>query len=157
MIDTILPIYICVLSSTTFTYSYVFILEFFWPKWMWSDPNPFCASTSNSIYLSHMHSVETCQMSSLSPCQQKTQRQTFKSVFNAISLLPEYRRSWNDHPTIQACVGTWNNFQWVACMPCVLQMWTARGTCVIMLCCPLMSTTQPSSCRRCWASKCRGL
>ena len=22
---------------------------------------------------------------------------------------------------------------------------------------PLMSTTQPSSCRRCWASKCRGL
>ena len=65
-------IYTSVLSSTTFTYSYVFTLEFFWSKWMWSDPNPLYASTSNSIYPSHMHSVETCQMSSLSPCQQKT-------------------------------------------------------------------------------------
>ena len=44
----------------------------FWSKWMWSNPNPFCASTSNSIYPNHMHSIETCQLSSLNPCQQKT-------------------------------------------------------------------------------------
>ena len=43
--------YICVMSSIAFTYSYVFKLAFFWTKWMWTDPNPFCASSSNSIYL----------------------------------------------------------------------------------------------------------
>ena len=30
-------------------------------KWMWSDPNPFYASTSDSIYLNHMHSIETVE------------------------------------------------------------------------------------------------
>ena len=87
----------------------------------------------NSICPNHMHSIETCQLSSLSPCQQKTMGQTFKSAFNVVSLLPEYRRSRNDHPTIQACVRTWNNFQWVAFMPQVSNMWTTRGTCVIAL------------------------
>ena len=57
-----------VLSSTAFTYSYVFMFAFSWSKWMWSDPNPFCASTSNSIYPNHMHSIECCQLSSLNPC-----------------------------------------------------------------------------------------
>ena len=53
--------YIRVLSSTSFTYSYAFMFAFSWSKWMWSDPNPFCASTSNSIYPNHMHSIETVE------------------------------------------------------------------------------------------------
>ena len=47
-------------------------LNLYWSKWMWSDPNLFCASTSNSICPNHMHSIETYQLSSLSPCQHKT-------------------------------------------------------------------------------------
>ena len=61
----------CVLSSTTFTYSYVFMFAFSWSKWMWSDPNPFCASTSNSTYPNRMLYIETYQLSSLNPCQKK--------------------------------------------------------------------------------------
>ena len=53
--------YICVLSSTAFTYSYVFLFDFFWTKWMWSDPNLFYASSLNSIYPNHMHSIETVE------------------------------------------------------------------------------------------------
>ena len=83
-----------------------------------------------------MHSIETCRLSSLRPCQLKSIWQTFIS-FNAISLLPETRRSRNDHPTVQACVGTWNNSKCVACSPRVPQMWTAKGTCVIALGSPL--------------------
>ena len=33
----------------------------FWTKWMWSDPNFSMLSISNSISLSHMHSVETVE------------------------------------------------------------------------------------------------
>ena len=72
-------------------------------------------------------------MSSLRPCQKKIQRQPL-SPFSMLIPSPETRRSGNDHPTIQACVGTWNNFQGVACFPRVHQMWTARGTSVIALC-----------------------
>ena len=43
-------------------------LNLYWSKWMWSDPNLFCASTSNSICPNHMHSIETYQLSSPSPC-----------------------------------------------------------------------------------------
>ena len=75
-------------------------------------------------------------MSSLHPCQQKIQRQTLNLFLNVQLLLPETRRSRNDHPTIQAGVGTWDNSKCVACSPRVPQMWTARGTCVIALCRP---------------------
>ena len=54
-------IYASVLSSTAFTYSYVFMFESFWTKWMWSDPNLSMLSTSNSISPSHMHSIETVE------------------------------------------------------------------------------------------------
>ena len=36
-------------------------LNFSWSKWMSSDPTPLCASTSNSIYPNHMHSIETVE------------------------------------------------------------------------------------------------
>src|SRR3954462_11235868 len=45
-----------------------------------------------------------------------------KSVLNALSLLPEIRRSRNDHPTNLAGVGTWDNSKYVACLPRVPQM-----------------------------------
>ena len=80
--------YISVLSSTAFTYSYIFSFESFELSECDRTLTYLCSLSQNSISPSHMHSVETCQMSSLSPCQQKTQRQTFKSIFHAISLLP---------------------------------------------------------------------
>ena len=44
-------IYTSILSSTAFTYSYVFKLLFFWPKWMWLDPDAICGTPSNSFCL----------------------------------------------------------------------------------------------------------
>ena len=54
-------IYTSVMSSTAFTYSYVFLVESFWTKWMWSDPNLSMLSISNSICPNHMHSIETVE------------------------------------------------------------------------------------------------
>ena len=47
----------------------------FWTKWMWSDPN--LSMLPSQIYLSKSYAFYwNCRMSSLRPCQQKTQRQT---------------------------------------------------------------------------------
>ena len=40
----------------------------FWTKWMWSTPNLSMLPISNSICPNHMHSIETCRLSSLRPC-----------------------------------------------------------------------------------------
>ena len=127
--------YICVLSSTAFTYSYVFLLESFFLS-------EYDRTLSSSMLLPQILSIQIiCILlkpsnvfsASLSAKDIETK---IEFVLNAISLLPETRRSRNDHPIVQACVGTWNNFQCVACLPRVPQMWTTRGTCVIALCCP---------------------
>ena len=62
-VDLIISWYIpfSVLSSTAFTYSYVFLVGIFWTKWMWSDPNLSMLSISNSICPNHMHSIETVE------------------------------------------------------------------------------------------------
>ena len=92
--------YISVLSSTAFTYSYVFSFWIFWTKWMWSDPN--LSMLPSQIYLSKSYAFYwNYRMSSLRPSQQKAQRQTL----SPLSMLIPSRRSGNDHPTIQACVG----------------------------------------------------
>ena len=74
-------------------------------------------------------------MSSLRPCQQKIQRQTLICFQCSIILTwnPE-KRDWPpDNP------GMHGNMEQlpISCMHArVLQMWTAKGTCVIALCCP---------------------
>ena len=76
---------------------------------MWSDTNPFYASTSDSIYPNHMHSIETIDCL-LWVLFSRRHRDKNWICFNAISLFPKNRWSGNDHPTIQACAGTWNKF-----------------------------------------------
>ena len=90
-------IYIYVLSSTKFTYSYVFLFESFGLSECDRTLTSLCFYL-NSICPNHMHSIENCRLSSLRPCQLKSIWQTFISVFNAISFLPESRRIQNDHP-----------------------------------------------------------
>ena len=127
--------YIGVLSSTTFTYSYVFSFE--------SLELSECDRTLTSLcFLSQTLSIQIIcillkpsNVFSASLLAEDTET-NIKSVLNAQFLLPETRRSRNDHLTVQACVGTWNNSQCVACSPRVPHMWTARGTCVIALCRP---------------------
>ena len=135
MIWLLSDIYTSVLSSTAFTYSYVFLVESF----ELSE----CDRTLISLcLLSQTLSVQIiCILLKLSnvfsvSLSAEDIQTKIESVLNVISLLPETRRSRNDHPTVQVCVGTWNNSQRVACSPRVPQMWTARGTCVIALCRP---------------------
>ena len=98
------------MSSTAFTYSYVFSFESF----ELSE----CDRTLTSLcFLSQTLSLQIiCILLKLSnvfsaSLSAEDTETNIKSVLNAQSLLPETRRSRNDHPTIQACVGTWNNFQ----------------------------------------------
>ena len=51
----------CVLSSTAFTYSYVFIFESFGLSECDRTLTSLCFLTSNSIYPNHMHSVGTVE------------------------------------------------------------------------------------------------
>ena len=73
-------------------------------------------------------------MSSLRPCQQKIQRQLL-SPFSMLIPPHEIRRSRNDHPTIQACVGR-GTAPKIPHDGHVPQMRIARGTCVIAQCRP---------------------
>ena len=127
--------YISVLSSTAFTYSYVFSFESF----ELSE----CDRTLTSLcFLPQTLSIQIiCILLKLSnvfsaSLSAEDTETNIKSVLNVQFLLPETRRSRNDHPTVQAGVGMWDNSQCVACSPHVPQMWTTRGTCVIALCRP---------------------
>ena len=118
--------YICVLSSTAFTYSYVFSFESF-------ELSECDRTLTSSMLLPQILSIQIIcillkpsNVFSASLSAEDTET-NIESVLNAQSLLPKIRRSRNDHATVQACVGTWNNFQCVACMPCVLQMWLRCG------------------------------
>ena len=97
MIWLLSDIYTSVLSSTAFTYSYVFKIGSFELSECDRTLTSLCFYL-NSIRPNHMHSIETCRLSSLSPCQQMTIWQTFISAFNVVSLLPEIQRIRNDHP-----------------------------------------------------------
>ena len=105
----------------------------FWTKWMWSDPNLSMLSISNSICPNHMHLLKLSNVFSASLSAEDTET-NIKSVLNDSSLLFEIRRSRNNHPTNLAGMGTWDNSEYVACLPRVPWMWTGRGTCVIALC-----------------------
>ena len=114
-------IHISVLSSTTFTYSYVFLVESF----ELSE----CDRTLISLcFLSQTLSVQIiCILLKLSnvfsaSLSAEDTETNIKSVLNDSSLLPEIRRSRNDHPTVRAGVGTWDNYEYVACLPRVPQM-----------------------------------
>ena len=120
--------YICVLSSTAFTYSYVFLFESF-------ELNECDWTLTSLCFLPQILSIQIIcillkpsNVFSASLSAEDTETK-IESVLKALSLLLDTRRSRNDHLTVQACVGTWNNFQCVACSPRVPQMWTARGTC----------------------------
>ena len=113
--------YISVLSSTAFTYSYVFSFESF----ELSE----CDRTLTSLcFLSQTLSIQIiCILLNLSnvfsaSLSAEDTETNIKSVLNVQLLLPETRRSRNDHPTVQAGVGTWDNSQCVACSPRVPQM-----------------------------------
>ena len=122
-----------ILSSTAFTYSYVFDCESF----ELSE----CDRTLISLcFLSQTLSVQIiCILLKLSNVfsaflSAEGTEINIKSVLNDSSLLFEILRSRNNHPTSLAGVGTWDNSEYVACLPHAPQMWTARGTCVIALC-----------------------
>ena len=96
-------IHISVLSSTAFTYSYVFSFEYFELSECDRTLTSLCFYLK--LYLSKSYAFYwNCRMSSPRPCQQKIQRQTL-SPFSMLIPSPETRRSGNDHPIIQACVG----------------------------------------------------
>ena len=97
-------IHTSVLSSTTFTYSYVFLVESFELSECDRTPISLC-------FLSQILSVQIiCILLKLSnvfsaSLSAKDTKTTIKSVFNAHS------STWsrNDHPTIKACVGRGTN------------------------------------------------
>ena len=127
-------IYTSVLSTTAFTYSYVFLVESF----ELSE----CDRTLISLcFLSQTLSVQIiCILLKLSnvfsaSLSAEDTETNIKSVLNDSSLLFEIRRNRNDHPTNLAGMETWDNSEYVACLPRAPQMRTARGTCVIALCC----------------------
>ena len=108
--------YVSVLSSTTFTYSYVFSFESFGLSE--------CDRTLTSLcFLSQTLSLQIIcillkllNVFSASLSAEDTET-NINSVLSAQFLLPETRRSRNDHPTVQAGVGTWDNSKYVACLP----------------------------------------
>ena len=131
MIWLLSDIYTSVLSSTSFTYSFVFLrllIEI-------SE----CDRTLISLcFLSQTLSVQIIcillKLSNVFSLSAEDTKTNIKSVLNDSSLLFEIRRSRNNHPTNLAGVGTWDNSEYVACLPRAPQMWTAKGTCIIALC-----------------------
>ena len=100
--------YTSVLSSTTFTYSYVFKIGSF----ELSE----CDRTLTSLcFLSQNLSVQIiCILLKLSnvfsaSLSAEDTETNIKTILNAQSLLPETRRRRNDHPTIKVCVGHGTN------------------------------------------------
>src|SRR3954469_4743729 len=96
------------MSSTTFTYSYVFLVESF----ELSE----CDRTLISVcFLSQTLSVQIiCILLKLSnvfsaSLSAEDTETNIKSILNDSSLLLDIRRSPNDHPTNLAGVGTWDN------------------------------------------------
>ena len=63
-----LYIYTSILSSTSFTYSYVFLVESFELSECDRTLTPLCFFPK-AIYPNHMHSIDTVKMSSFHPCQ----------------------------------------------------------------------------------------
>ena len=100
---------------------------------MWSDPNLSMLSISNSICPNHMHSIETVECI-LCILVSRRHRDKTSSPFKWFIFIVEIRRSRNNHSTNLAGVGTWDNSEYVACLPRTPQMWTARGTSIIALC-----------------------
>src|SRR4051812_39790601 len=98
------------MSSTSFTYSYVFMLESF-------DLSECDWTPTSSMLLPQILSIQIiCILLKLSnvfsaSLSVEDTETKVKSVLNDISLLPGTRRSRNDHPIVQVCMGTWNNFQ----------------------------------------------
>ena len=109
------------MSSTALTYSYDFMFESF-------DLSECDQTLTPSVILPQNLSIQIiCILLKLSnvfsaSLSAEDIETNIKSVLNVQLLLPETQRSRNDHPTVHACVGTWNNFQCVACLPCVPQM-----------------------------------
>ena len=111
--------YISVLSSTAYTYIYVFSFESF-------GLSECDRTLTSSMLLPQILSIQIIcillKLSNVFSLSAEDIETKVEFVLNAISFLPETQRSQNDHPTVQACMGTWNNFQCVACLPCVPQM-----------------------------------
>ena len=124
-------IYTGVLSSTAFTYSYVFSLESF----ELSE----CDRTLTSLcFLSQTLSLQIiCILLNLSnvfsaSLLAEDTETNIKSAFNANSFTwnPE---KWERPPDNLGMRGTWNNPRYAAWWPRVPQMWITRGTYVITL------------------------
>ena len=101
------------MSSTTCTYSYVFIVESF--ELSECDRTLTSLCFLSQIYLSKSYAFYwNCRMSSLHPCQQKRQRQTLSSIemIYLYCLYPEKPAQLSDMPGGRGNVGQ----LWVCCM-----------------------------------------
>ena len=132
MIWLLSDIYTSVLSSTAFTYSYVFKIESFELSECDRTVISLCFLSQTLFVQIICILLKLSNVISASLSAEDTET-NIKSVLNDSSLLFEIRRSRNNHLTNPAGMGTWDNSEYVACLPRVPRMWTGRGTCVIVL------------------------
>ena len=88
----------------------------FWTKWMWSDPNLSMLTISKSICPNHMHSIETVECL-LCILVSRRHRDKHQVLFKWFIFIVDIWRSRNNHLTNLAGTGTWENSEYVACLP----------------------------------------